>query len=325
MSEIAELVQCPAKSRDEFLASAKKGELDGVVAAYRTFGSVSQTGLWDAELVDALPASFAWVAHNGAGYDQLQPQALLEHQPHPIIATHVPTAVDDATADTGIFLLLGALRNFNTSLVALREGQWRGQPNPALGHDPQGKLVGILGMGGIGRNFARKCRAFGMRVAYHNRRRLSAADEDGAAYLGFDELLGQADVILVSVPLNPHTRHLIGAPEFAKMKDGIVIVNTARGAVIDEAALVEALDRGKVGSAGLDVYEEEPKVHEGLVRNRNVLLLPHMGTWTQETQEKMERWNMGNVRCALEGRFEEMSVIAEHRQAFEKLMAEKKE
>jgi glyoxylate reductase len=102
--------------------------------------------------------------------------------------------------------------------------------------------------------------------------------------------------------LQKHTRHIIAAPEFAKMKTGVVIVNTARGAVIDEAALVEALKTGKVWSAGLDVFEEEPKIHPGLIENRHVMLLPHMGTWTVETQTKMEIWCIENVKSALEGK-----------------------
>ncbi|KAJ6171102.1 Phosphoglycerate dehydrogenase [Penicillium chermesinum] len=181
-----------------------------------------------------------------------------------------------------MFLILGALRNFNTGMHALREGKWRGQPPATLGHDPEGKVLGILGMGGIGRNLKKKAEAFGMKVIYHNRRKLSEELSGGAEYVTFDELLASSDVLSLNLPLNKHTYHIIGAAEFAKMKDGVVVVNTARGAVMDEAALVEALDSGKVFSAGLDVFEEEPKVHPGLLRNQNVMLVPHMGTWTIE-------------------------------------------
>jgi glyoxylate reductase len=133
-------------------------------------------------------------------------------------------------------------------------------------------------MGGIGRNFARKCRALDMEIVYHNRKRLADVSlEEGARYVGFEELLGMSDVVSVHVPLNSNTRHLLGKKELGMCKKGVVIVNTARGAVIDEAALVEALESGQVGSVGLDVFEEEPKVHEGLLRNDRVLLLPHMG------------------------------------------------
>lgn len=143
--------------------------------------------------------------------------------------------------------------------------------------------------------------------------------------MDFETLLKTSDVISVNVPLNQHTRHLIGTAQFKSMKKGVVIINTARGAVIDEAALVKALDDGTVGSVGLDVYEEEPKVHEGLVKNPNVLLLPHMGTWTKETQTKMEKWNIENVRCFLEFQsgkgeaLEKMSIIGEQKELSEKL------
>lgn len=299
LNDIAELVSPTATNRADFIQECKDGKLDGVVAAYRTFDSVTITGLVDEELVNALPNSLKYLAHCGAGYDQVDVHACSARTP-PIRVSNVPTAVDDATADVNMFLIIGALRNFNAGMLALREGNWRGQPAPILGHDPEGKVLGILGMGGIGRNLKKKAEAFGMSVIYHNRRQLTEDLAGGAEYVTFDELLAKSDVISLNLPLNKNTRHIIGKPEFDKMKDGVVIVNTARGAVIDEAALVDALDSGKVYSAGLDVFEEEPKIHPGLVRNPNVMLVPHMGTWTVETQTAMEEWAIGNVRLALE-------------------------
>ncbi|KAK4987657.1 glyoxylate reductase [Elasticomyces elasticus] len=300
LSSIAELVEPGARSRAEFIEECKAGKYDGVKVAYRTFPSVSITGLFDEELVRALPKSLEFVAHNGAGYDQIDISACSARSP-PIRVSNVPTAVDDATADTNMFLILGALRGFNTSMLALREGKWRGQPAPPpLGHDPQGKVLGILGMGGIGRNLKKKAEAFGMTVVYHNRKRLSEELAGGARYVEFDELLGESDVISLNLPLNKNTHHIISTAEFAKMKRGVVLVNTARGAVMDEGALVAALDSGRVASAGLDVYEREPEVHAGLLANPHVMLVPHMGTWTVETQKSMEEWCIGNVRAALE-------------------------
>src|SRR5208282_3907166 len=142
----------------------------------------------------------------------------------------------------------------------------------------------------------------GMKIQYHNRTRLSSAQEKAAGdakYVSFDELLATSDVLSLNLPLNPKTQHIISHAEFSKMKDGVVIVNTARGAVIDEAALVDALDSGKVASAGLDVYEEEPTIHPGLIKNENVLLVPHMGTHTYETQKKMEILVIDNIRAAI--------------------------
>lgn len=123
-----------------------------------------------------------------------------------------------------------------------------------------------------------------MEIQYHNRNPLPESKAAGAKYVSFDTLLSRSDVISLNLSLNASTRHIIGAKELARMKDGVIIINTARGALIDEAALVEALDSGKVFSAGLDVYEEEPKVHKGLLENSNVVLLPHIGTATYETQ-----------------------------------------
>lgn len=127
---------------------------------------------------------------------------------------------------------------------------------------------------------AHRARAFGMKIIYHNRNRLPAELEGDAHYVSFDELLAQSDVLSLNLALNAKTRHIISAPEFAKMKDGVVVVNTARGALIKESDLVDALDSGKVSSAGLDVFEEEPKVHEGLLRNDKVFIVPHIGTNT---------------------------------------------
>ena len=301
LSEVGELVTPKSGNRDDFIKECKDGKLDGVVAAYRTFNSASITGRFDSELVSALPTSWQYLAHNGAGYDQIDPEPCSERDP-PLLVANCPTAVDDATADTAIFLMLGALRNFNTSIMALRKGEFKGNPAPALGHDPQGKVLGILGMGGIGRNMKRKAAAFGMTTQYHNRKQLSPEMADGAKYVSFEELLRSSDVLSLNLPLNKNTRHIISAEQFKMMKKSCVIVNTARGAVIDEAALVEALGRELIAGAGLDVFEEEPKIHPGLVKNDKVLLLPHMGTWTRETQEMMEEFVIDNIRSAVEGK-----------------------
>ncbi|KAK7723239.1 glyoxylate reductase [Diaporthe eres] len=300
---LADIVVPKSTDRAGFLAEAASGAFDGCMVAYRTFGSVSITGRIDSELVLALPPSLSFICHNGAGFDQIDVPACTDRG---IKVSNVPTAVDDATADTAMFLMLGALRNFPLGMHNLRQGGWRGREHdrslPDLGHDPQGKSLGIVGMGGIGRNMAKKALAFGMRILYHNRTRLAEDVErelGGAQYCDFDTLLKHSDVLSLNLPLNPHTRHIISTRELAMVKPGVVIVNTARGAVIDEAALVEALDSGRVASVGLDVYENEPDVHPGLLANRRALLVPHMGTWTVETEAKMEEWTMANVQTAI--------------------------
>lgn len=149
-------------------------------------------------------------------------------------------------------------------------------------------------MGGIGREVAIRARAFGMKIQYHNRSRLSPELEEGAKYVSFEELLSTSDVLSLNCSLRKETIGIIGRKEFEIMKPGVVIVNTARGKLIDEAALVDALDSGKVYSAGLDVYEEEPKIHEGLLKNPNVVLLPHIGTGTVETQVR-SGWSLAQA------------------------------
>lgn len=309
LSEFGELVTPRATNRQEFIKECQEGSLDGVVAAYRTFGSVSITGRFDEELCKVLPKSWQFLSHCGAGYDQIDVEACSNREP-PLLVSNVPTAVDDATADTAIFLMLGALRNFNSSMFALRQKQWKGKPAPALGHDPQGKVLGILGMGGIGRNMSKKAAAFGMTTIYYNRRKLDDEKAGGAEYVPFEDLLKKSDVLSLNLPLNRKTRHIIGAEQFKLMKSSCIVINTARGAVMDEAALVDALDNGLIAGAGLDVFEEEPKIHPGLIENDKAILLPHMGTYTEETMYKMENWVIDNIKSALrEGKL--MSIVPE--------------
>ncbi|KAL7785727.1 D-isomer specific 2-hydroxyacid dehydrogenase [Trichoderma afarasin] len=299
LSDVAELVTAQAKNRAEFIEECTSGRLDGVVVICdRAPSSLAVTGKYDEELIQALPKSLKFICHNGAGYDNINVSACTARS---ILVSNCPNVVDDATADTAIFLILAALRGFNNGIMAIRNGTWKGAvPPPPLGHDPQGKVLGILGMGGIGRNLKKKAEVFGMSTIYHNRKQLDPEQADGAEYVSFDDLLARSDVLSLNLPLNSGTRNIISTPEFEKMKTGVVIVNTARGGVMDEAALVDALNTGKVLSVGLDVYQQEPNIHPGLVSNPHVCLLPHMGTSTVETKTKMEEWTIGNVRSALE-------------------------
>jgi len=195
--------------------------------------------------------------------------------------------------------MLGALRRIHNPYTAIRNKQWRG-PSPQLGKDPQGKLLGILGMGGIGREVASRARAFGMKIQYHNRTRLPSELEQGAKYVSFEELVRTSEVFSLNCSLRKETVGIIGRKELEEMREGVVIINTARGKLIDEQALVDALESERVWSVGLDVFEEEPVVNEGLIRNPNTVLLPHIGTATVETQRNMELLVLENIRSALE-------------------------
>lgn len=216
-----------------------------------------------------------------------------------IKVSNTPGTVDSATADTAIFLMIGALRKFNVGLASLRKGSFAN--GYQMGQDPKGKVLGILGMGGIGTAIAKRAKSFDMEIIYHNRNRLSPEKESGAKYVSFGDFLRQSDVISLNLPLNDRTRHIISASEFDQMKDGVVIVNTARGPVLDEKALVSALESGKVSSCGLDVYENEPVVEKGLLENERCILLPHVATVSLETQRTGEELALQNALAALEG------------------------
>ncbi|OJJ34999.1 hypothetical protein ASPWEDRAFT_40137 [Aspergillus wentii DTO 134E9] len=294
LSSLLTLKEFPTGTREEFIQNCKDGKYDDVVVIYRSNTSNKYTGPFDAEMLSVLPSSLKYICHNGAGYDNIDISGCSQKG---ISVSSTPVAVNNATADVGIFLMIGALRQAHVPLSSLRAGQWLG--NTTLGRDPQNKVLGILGMGGIGREMANRAKAFGMKIQYHNRSRLSPELEGDATYVSFDELLATSDVLSLNLALNASTRHIIGESEFKKMKDGIVIVNTARGALIDEKALVAALESGKVLSAGLDVYENEPAVEAGLVNNPRVMLLPHIGTMTYETQKEMEILVLNNLRSAI--------------------------
>lgn len=302
LEKIATVIVDDSKDRADFLANLNGKYKDlGVKYITRTFASANVTGLFDQELIKNLPDSVISVSHCGAGYDQVDPHALTERG---IQLSNVPNLVNDATADTHVFLLLGALRSFSEGQRRLLRGEWPSGgacAGTAVANDPTGKVVGILGMGGIGRNILSKLKPFGFeKFIYHNRKKLAPELEAGAEYVTFDELLAQSDILSVNIPLNKNTHHILNKEAFAKMKKGIVVVNTARGGVIDETAFIEALKDGTVRSAGLDVMENEPNVNLELASLPNVLALPHMGTNTYETIKSMEEFIVENVTKVIE-------------------------
>ncbi|PHH92622.1 hypothetical protein CDD83_6549 [Cordyceps sp. RAO-2017] len=299
LAQVASIEHLTTGSREEFIRDCDTGVYNHVVAISRTYDSVSITGRFDAELISHLPPSVKFLSHNGAGYDQIDVGPCTERN---IAVSNTPSAVDAATANTAIFLILGALRRIWVPQLAVRQGRWRG--DSALGRDPDGLKLGILGMGGIGTATAKRAAAFGFRIQYHNRKPVEklASQFEGQAvpeYVSFDELLRTSDVLSVHLPLGPATKGLIGANELEAMKDGVIIVNTARGPIIDEAALVRSLESGKVRSVGLDVYEKEPEIHPGLLAHPGAVLLPHIGTATVDTQKRMEVLVIDNVKSAV--------------------------
>ncbi|MBI3995546.1 MAG: D-glycerate dehydrogenase, partial [Nitrospirae bacterium] len=187
----------------------------------------------------------------------------------------------------------------------VRAGRWTGwNPTQLLGTDLSGKTLGIIGMGRIGQAVAQRAPGFGLRLIYHNRRRLPARLEKklAASYRPLSRLLAAADIISLHLPLTPETRHLIDRRVLDRMKRTALLINTARGPIVDEKALVEALKHGKIAGAGLDVFEEEPNVRKGLLTLPNVVLLPHLGSATVETRTRMGFMVIENIQAVFNGK-----------------------
>ena len=255
----------------------------------------------DAELLDAAGPQLKIVANMAVGYDNITvPDATARR----VAITNTPGVLTETTADLAFALLMAASRRFTVSERLLRDGQWKyWSPTLLLGNDIHGKTLGIYGMGRIGQAVARRARGFGMRVLYHNRTRLDAALEQELAAIHVDKptLLAEADIISVHCPLTPETRGAFGPAEFKAMKKSAVFVNTARGPVVVEQALADALRTGEIFAAGIDVFEEEPKVNADLLRCHNAVLLPHIGSATVETRSKMAEMAAANIITMLRG------------------------
>ncbi|KAK4047995.1 hypothetical protein OIV83_005029 [Microbotryomycetes sp. JL201] len=285
---------------DLIKAFGQGGEYEDVVAVYRHNSSADHVGIFDKELVATFPPSLRYVCHNGAGYDQIDIQSCTEKG---IQVSNTPSAVDDATATVGMYLIISAMRQFYKAEMCARSGQFKNGTKPA--HDPENKVLGIVGMGGIGRALAKRALGFDMKIIYHNRnpvdKSLLATFPEGAVtYVStLDELLQTSDVVSLNLPLNASTKNSFGKRQFGLMKRGSVLVNTARGGVVDEAALLDALESGHLASAGLDVYPNEPEINPRLLANDKLTLLPHMGTETEESQHKMEALALSNIEKAL--------------------------
>jgi glyoxylate reductase len=239
----------------------------------------------NAELLDAAP-KLRIVANVAAGYDNIDLAACTQRG---VLATNTPGVLDETTADWAWVLMMAVARRLVEGDQLVRSGQWQGWDFDQLcGVDVWGKTLGIVGFGRIGRAMARRAGCFRMRVLYASRSRAleSVERELGAEYRTLDALLGESDFVSLHVPLTADTRGLVSTPQLARMKPTAFLINASRGPVVDEAALVSALERGKVAGAALDVYEEEPFIHPGL-RRPNVVLAPHLGSASVETRTKM--------------------------------------
>ncbi|HXE75213.1 MAG TPA: D-glycerate dehydrogenase [Candidatus Xenobia bacterium] len=255
----------------------------------------------DAEVLAAGP-KLRVVANVAVGFDNIDVASATTRG---IAVTNTPGVLDDSTADFTWALLLAVARRVVEADRFLRDGKWKGWDLMLmLGADVHGKTLGILGLGRIGRKVAERARGFAMRVLYHDAARAPASLERelGVQWAEKDELLRASDFITLHVPLLPSTRHLIGARELATMKPTAYLINAARGPVVDEAALVEALERKRIAGAALDVFENEPQVHPKLLAMPNVVLAPHIASASVETRTRMAVMAAENAVAVLEGR-----------------------
>jgi glyoxylate reductase len=275
--------------------AALKSGLSLAVAAI-----VTLTDRIDAELLVAAPR-LKIVANYAVGYNNIDVDVARRHG---IVVTNTPEVLTDATADLTWALILATARRVIEGDRLVRSGQWTGwTPTQLLGTAVAGRTLGIIGMGRIGQAVARRAAGFRLEVCYCSRRPVDCApDGAGWKFLPLPALLAVSDFVTIHVPLTQETRHLIGPPELAMMRRSAILINTARGPIVDESALVAALTDATIAGAGLDVFEEEPVVSPKLASLPQVVLLPHLGSATMETRVEMGMTCVRNIEAVLSGR-----------------------
>ena len=254
----------------------------------------------DTEVLDRAPG-LKVIANYGVGFEHIDLDAATRRG---IPVSNTPGVLTETTADLAFALILATARRVVAGDQRVRQGKFQyWAPLLFLGEEVNGKTLGIIGMGRIGKAVARRAAGFGMKLLYHSRTPLSPLEEQelGASLQPLETLLREADFVTLHVPLTPHTRHLIGSRELELMKDSAFLINTARGPVVDEAALVAALRQGQIRGAGLDVYEKEPELSPGLADLENVVLLPHLGSATVATRTRMAVMAAENLLAGLRG------------------------
>jgi glyoxylate reductase len=254
----------------------------------------------DTEVLDRAP-TLKVIANYGVGFEHIDIDGATRRG---IPVTNTPGVLTETTADLAWALILATARRIVEGDKRVREGKFQyWAPFPFLGQEVGSKTLGLIGMGRIGKAVARRAAGFSMKVIYHSRTRLEpvAEQELNLSWAPLESLLREADFVSLHVPLTPQTRHLIGSRELGLMKDSAYLINTARGPVIDEAALVKALRQGQIRGAGLDVYENEPQLSPGLADLENVVLLPHVGSATVEVRTRMAVMAAENLLAGLRG------------------------
>jgi glyoxylate/hydroxypyruvate/2-ketogluconate reductase len=254
----------------------------------------------DASVLDAAPQLKA-VANIAVGYNNIDLPACTARG---VMATNTPGVLDDSTADLAFALMLAAARRITEVERYIRRGEWKGwRLKQWLGVDVHHATLGIVGMGRIGQVIAKRASGFEMQVLYHNRKRIDPAIEQRleATYASLEDLLKRSDFVVLQVPYSPETHHLIGAAQLALMKPTAILVNSTRGGVVDDDALIQALRKGTIRAAGLDVFENEPRLNPAFLELDNVALAPHVGSSTEATRRAMAMTAARNLVAALTG------------------------
>jgi glyoxylate reductase len=256
----------------------------------------------DAALIAQAGPDLRLIANFGAGTDHIDLPAAAARN---ILVTNTPGVFSEDTADIAMELIIGLPRRVREGIALVRRGQWTGwTPTALLGVKLAGKTLGIVGMGRIGQAVAQRARAFGLTIVYHNRRQLPAALEQGlgARYApSLDELVAEADIITLHCPSNADSRQMIDARRIAQMKPGACLINTARADLVDQEALIAALEEGRLGGAGLDVYPDEPAVDPRLLAIPNAMTLPHIASATREGRAESGHKVIANIRAWADG------------------------
>ncbi len=283
------LYEVKLNSNDELYSQKKLIELsegqDGILSAL--------TDKLDKDTINKLPQSIKILSNFAVGYGNIDIQAAKKRN---IVVTNTPEVLTDATAEIGILLILGACRRASEGIIASRESNWKWSSDYLIGKQLTGSRLGILGMGRIGKKIAKIAKSLGMVIHYHNRSKMSHEKEDGAIYhKELKSLLSVSDILSVCCPASEETKNLINKDTLEYLPKGAVVTNVARGDIVDDEALIDALERRKVYAVGLDVYQGEPNLNPGYLKHKSAFILPHLGSATKETRTAMANLAIDNL------------------------------
>ena len=288
--KLSNLYEVKLNENDELYSQNKLIELsqgcDGILS--------SITDKIDEETINKLPNSVKIISNFAVGFGNIDLEAAKKKN---IIVTNTPDVLTDATAEIGMLLILGACRRASEGIDAARQSNWKWKADYLIGKQLTGSRLGILGMGRIGQKIAKIAKAFGMIIHYHNRSKLNSEKEQGAEYHeSIKSLFSNSDILSICCPANKETENLINKTTLEYFPKGAVITNVARGDIVDDEALIDALSRRKIYAVGLDVYKGEPILNAGYLRHKSVFILPHLGSATKETRTAMANLAIDNLQ-----------------------------